>query len=215
MPASLRRTALSDQRPETRGDQRAEEILDIVRAVFSEKGFDGASMQDLARAAGMSAGNFYRYFPSKAALVAALVDRDLSDVEGMFRSVTSAPDPIAALHRAFEQRVRDDCAGDASLWSEIMAAAPRRPEIAETLVRMERTVVDRISRVIAKAAGVPESEAVARFGVVAAFIMMQFRGLAQQHGGTSVVSDDLIRLVLRTIDKTVRDAVADAAGVSR
>jgi AcrR family transcriptional regulator len=29
-------------------------------------------MQDLARAAGMSVGNFYRYFPSKAAIVQAM-----------------------------------------------------------------------------------------------------------------------------------------------
>ena len=52
-------------------DQRSVEILEGVRRAFSEKGFDGASMQDLARACGMSVGNFYRYFPSKAAIVAA------------------------------------------------------------------------------------------------------------------------------------------------
>ena len=44
-------------------DQRSVEILALVRQAFVEKGFDGASMQDLARSAGMSVGNFYRYFP--------------------------------------------------------------------------------------------------------------------------------------------------------
>ena len=51
---------------------REYEILDNIRHTFAEKGFDGASMQDLARAAGMSVGNFYRYFPSKAAMVEAI-----------------------------------------------------------------------------------------------------------------------------------------------
>ena len=52
-------------------DIRSTEILASVRQTFVEKGFDGASMQDLARAAGMSVGNFYRYFPSKAAIIQA------------------------------------------------------------------------------------------------------------------------------------------------
>ena len=59
--------------------QRGSDILERIKAVFAEKGFDGASMQDLARSAGMSAGNFYRYFPSKDAIIAAMVERDLAD----------------------------------------------------------------------------------------------------------------------------------------
>ena len=45
-------------------DYRTESILEGAKRAFAEKGFDGASMQDIARAAGMRAGNFYRYFPS-------------------------------------------------------------------------------------------------------------------------------------------------------
>ena len=44
-------------------EDRSTGILEAARRAFAEKGFDGASMQDIARAAGMSAGNFYRYFP--------------------------------------------------------------------------------------------------------------------------------------------------------
>ena len=68
-------------------DARSVEILDRVRHAFAEKGFDGASMQDLARAAGMSVGNFYRYFPSKAAIVEGLIHRDLSEIEATFAAV--------------------------------------------------------------------------------------------------------------------------------
>ena len=46
----------------TTPDRRQTDILEAVHGTFVEKGFDGASMQDLARAAGMSVGNFYRYF---------------------------------------------------------------------------------------------------------------------------------------------------------
>ncbi len=44
-------------------DNPRDAILAQARAAFVEKGFDGASMQDLARAAGMSAGNFYSLLP--------------------------------------------------------------------------------------------------------------------------------------------------------
>ena len=81
-------------------DARSVEILDRVRHAFAEKGFDGASMQDLARAAGMSVGNFYRYFPSKAAIVEGLIHRDLSEIEAVFASVMGSPDPLGALRAA-------------------------------------------------------------------------------------------------------------------
>ena len=59
-------------------DQKVAEILSRLRDTFAEKGFDGASMQDLARAAGMSVGNFYRYFPSKSDIIAQMIELRLS-----------------------------------------------------------------------------------------------------------------------------------------
>jgi len=103
---------------------REREILAAIRPVFAAKGFDAASMQDLARAAGMSVGNFYRYFPSRAAIVAAIIQVDLEEVEGVLR---------AALH----QRVHDELCSceDATLWAEITSAALRKPEIAEAVTK--------------------------------------------------------------------------------
>ena len=65
-------------------DQRIADILLRVRAAFIDKGFDGASMQDLARVAGMSVGNFYRYFPSKSAIVEKLISCDLDNMQAEF-----------------------------------------------------------------------------------------------------------------------------------
>src|SRR3712207_1323475 len=90
---------------------RGEELLSHARAAFVEKGFDGASMQDLARAAGMSAGNFYRYFPSKAAIVEALIERDLLEIEDAFQAILASPDPLAALKAALREQMNQHCAG--------------------------------------------------------------------------------------------------------
>ena len=52
------------------------QILDGARKVFLELGFDGASMGEIARAAGVSKGTLYVYFPDKAGLFAAIVEEE-------------------------------------------------------------------------------------------------------------------------------------------
>ncbi len=185
------------------GDPRVEEILDQAREAFVRKGFDGASMQDLARAAGMSAGNFYRYFPSKAALVEALVARDLDEVERDFHEVLSAPVPLDALRAGLRMRIAEECANRKSLWAEIMAAAARKPEIAAALDGMERDIRDKLTRVFARASGLPLEEAQARFGGHARFLMMLFRGVSLEKDDDPTGASDLKRLIERTIDMAI------------
>lgn len=55
---------------------KARQILDGARRVFLAQGFDAASMNDIAREAGVSKGTIYSYFPSKDALFAALIRED-------------------------------------------------------------------------------------------------------------------------------------------
>jgi AcrR family transcriptional regulator len=94
-------------RSDARHDGRTAEILALVRVAFAEKGFDGASMQDLARAAGMSVGNFYRYFPSKAAIVQGLIDQDLAEMEAEFLTVLQSPAPMEGLRGLMQARLDD------------------------------------------------------------------------------------------------------------
>lgn len=54
---------------------RTERLLDVATKVFLEKGFQGASMIEIARRAGASKQTLYARYPSKAALFAALVQR--------------------------------------------------------------------------------------------------------------------------------------------
>jgi len=54
--------------------ERRRDIVDAVRDVFAEKGFDGTTTRDLAQSAGVSEALLYRYFPSKESLYAAMLD---------------------------------------------------------------------------------------------------------------------------------------------
>jgi AcrR family transcriptional regulator len=66
------------RRPEARPDQ----ILDAALAVFSEQGFAGARVEDIAKRAGLSKGAIYLYFESKDAMLKGLVRRLADGVVG-------------------------------------------------------------------------------------------------------------------------------------
>ena len=52
------------------------QILDGARSVFLGQGFEGASMNDIARVAGVSKGTLYVYFENKEQLFAAVVEEE-------------------------------------------------------------------------------------------------------------------------------------------
>ena len=76
------------------------QILDGARRVFLSLGFDGASMSDIARDAGVSKGTLYVYFDSKEALFEALVREDRRlQAEQVCRLEPGDHDVAAALRR--------------------------------------------------------------------------------------------------------------------
>src|SRR5918994_7258424 len=55
-------------------EERRRAIVDAVRDVFADKGFDGTTTRELAKAAGVSEALLYKHFPSKESLYAAMLD---------------------------------------------------------------------------------------------------------------------------------------------
>ncbi len=72
-----------------------ERILDAARAVFAESGLD-AQMEDLARRAGVGVGTVYRHFPTKEALVDALVEDYFAQLDAEARQALEVADPWEA-----------------------------------------------------------------------------------------------------------------------
>jgi AcrR family transcriptional regulator len=59
------------------GTERREQLLDIGRAVFAAKGFDGTSVEEIAERAGVSKPVVYEHFGGKEGLYAVVVDREV------------------------------------------------------------------------------------------------------------------------------------------
>ena len=63
---------------------RRDEILSAAQRCFVRSGFHQTSMQEICTEAGMSAGNLYRYFPSKETIIAGIAERDRAAVHQAF-----------------------------------------------------------------------------------------------------------------------------------
>src|SRR6185436_14887437 len=59
------------------GPQRREQLLDVGRRLFAEKGFEGTSVEEIASTAQVSKPVVYEHFGGKEGLYAVVVDREI------------------------------------------------------------------------------------------------------------------------------------------
>ncbi|NJS40030.1 MAG: TetR/AcrR family transcriptional regulator [Rhodobacteraceae bacterium] len=192
-------------------EERSHEILFSIRQAFAEKGFDGASMQDLARAAGMSVGNFYRYFPSKAAIVEAMVGLDLAQIQHDFAEIIDSSDPLAGLRAKILQRLTEDCEDDGGLWAEITAAAIRKPEIAIASQQMEAAIVTLMAEVFARVTGRSMPDVQDRYAGHSQMLVMLVKAVAMRTSQCGPASPAVEAMVVRAIDMILNDISNDIA----
>src|SRR5689334_24751220 len=59
------------------GRERREQLLDIGRRLFAERGFEGTSVEEIAAQAGVSKPVVYEHYGGKEGLYAVVVDREV------------------------------------------------------------------------------------------------------------------------------------------
>lgn len=128
------------QAPDRARSQR-ERILDAARQCFIEHGFHGASMAQIAQAAGISAGLAYRYFDSKHAIMLAIIDGQLQLARECLPAICHGRDVLEAVLADFSLWQRGSSPQvSAALFLETSAEGTRSPEIAQALQRSDAWV---------------------------------------------------------------------------
>lgn len=166
--------------PTTRAEAKArtrKRLLDAATAVFAEKGFAGATVDEIAGRAGHTVGALYSNFAGKDDLFLTLLDdhvaHHLHDIDEILAG-TPAGGHAAALGRYLVATAEDHRAW-ASLESEFTRYALARPELRERLAERWRTPREAIARIVCQAwhpAVDPEA--------VATVIIALFEGLVAQ-----------------------------------
>lgn len=124
-------------------------ILEAAERCFAQKGFHQTSMQDIHREAEMSAGNLYRYFDSKEAIIEAFAAQELSWLTQAIEDVPSSDNMRLAIFDTFfwtMTTMLDD--GRAALTAELFAESGRNPKINAIYTAFNSRLADEIGAVL-------------------------------------------------------------------
>ncbi len=135
------------QQFEVMREKSREKILSAALKLFAEKGYDTTSVDDVVKRARISKGSAYHYFPSKEALLRAVVTNGLSAFGSLVERVESAQSPKEKL-AAFINVSFDLLEADVRVWKLYFslltqATLPRsvrkmlEPMVGEMLVYMK------------------------------------------------------------------------------
>jgi AcrR family transcriptional regulator len=106
------------------------QILDGARKVFMDLGFDGASMGEIARSAGVSKGTLYVYFTDKSRLFEAIVEEESVEQGEVAYNLDPSRDVPTTLREFGEAYIAMICRpGGGSAIRTVMAIAERMPEV--------------------------------------------------------------------------------------
>jgi AcrR family transcriptional regulator len=80
--------------------ERREQLISIARGLFAERGFDGASVEEIAARAAVSKPVVYEHFGGKEGLYAVVVDREVRRLLEMMQAALTSGHPRVLLEQA-------------------------------------------------------------------------------------------------------------------
>jgi len=106
------------------------QILDGARKVFMDLGFDAASMNEIARSAGVSKGTLYVYFADKNRLFEAIIENEALEQGKVVFNFDPRRDPETTLREFGHAYMALLCRPGGGSWIRtVMAIAERMPEV--------------------------------------------------------------------------------------
>ena len=127
-------------KPRMKREERRELIEQAASQLIAERGYDGASLEEIAAAAGISKAVLYDHFPSKAELQIELLERSCHALlEFSAERVARAEGPEARL-RAGIEAFFEFVETHPFAWRTIFRDPPSDPRVAAASVEMRRRV---------------------------------------------------------------------------
>jgi AcrR family transcriptional regulator len=130
-------------RVSTEEASKRRQILEGARKMFMDFGFDGASMGEIAKAAGVSKGTLYVYFADKCALFEAIVEEEAIEQGKVAFNLDPTRDVPITLHEFGEAYIAMICRpGGGSAIRTVMSIAERMPDVGRRYYErvLEKTI---------------------------------------------------------------------------
>lgn len=110
-------------------DQRREDIVASARELFSQKGWQATSMQEVASEAGISTGAVYRYFASKEELLLAVFQRATDLMQEQFDKAATNTTVLGTIRSVGELVLMDEECGNPQMQLEVALASSHDGEV--------------------------------------------------------------------------------------
>jgi AcrR family transcriptional regulator len=127
-------------------DERRQAIVEKAALLYAKKGFDGASLADLARACKTSKSLIYHYFPSKEDILFEVMESHIHALVEAARAAVKSNAPAAAMLRLLTHDLMHLYAGASARHRVLLNELSRLPERQRTqIVREQRELIDIVS----------------------------------------------------------------------
>ena len=123
----------------SRAEEQRQRILDAAVTIFSRRGFDATSMNEVAAAVGLRKPSLYHYVRTKNELLVAIYERVLDEsLRSGHAIVAAAPTPLDAVRELIVERVAYTCEHQDLLKVCFEEESALPPELADSILRRRR-----------------------------------------------------------------------------
>jgi AcrR family transcriptional regulator len=129
-------------------DERRRQLLEAGTRVFTERSYDDASMAEVARAAGISKGLLYHYFPSKRDLFVATLEAAAAELRDLTEPDPSRPVPeqLTSTIDAYLAWIEEH----ADSYAKLLESATGSDDVRSYMAQMRAGTVERILGALVK-----------------------------------------------------------------
>ncbi len=130
-------------------------VTDAAAALFARQGFAETSTAQIAKAAGISTGSLFYYFPDKPAIFRAIFEQDIHASRELFETHEQSDDPAAAILdvvATLAGPARDELAP--GLLVELIRRVGSDPQLGEIVAANDAIVQDGLAALVRRAAAV-------------------------------------------------------------
>jgi AcrR family transcriptional regulator len=133
---------------QARSQRTVDVVLKAAAQVFARRGYAGATTNHIAERAGVSVGSLYEYFPSKDALLVALLEAHIHEGEAVLEraaaEIAGERLSLVATIRHLVRAMVDMHARDRDLHRVLFEEAPLPRQLRQAIVAMEARVTARV-----------------------------------------------------------------------
>lgn len=172
-----RETRVEERKEEKRSEKR-DRILRAAEAIFLDKGFHAASMNEIAEAANVSTPHLYNFYASKAALALAVQLKMGQETFDALKTAMSAGEKNPSCQSIFDSR------------RTILTECTRNPEIKEKITENGA----RLRKMIAEAGGISPDDEEGQYRILC--VMAMYLGMSILNIFTPVENQELMTKIL-------------------